>query len=276
MIGGVSSVGWTPVALSPGFTLPVVACSVERVANTVPMVVRVQSADSSGFDVKIQNPSGAVLAAETVHCLVVEEGAWALPDGRLLEAHRFASTVTNGKAGSWVAEPFGYVHAYTSPVVLGQVMTTNDPLWSVFFAYGPDRKNPPTPTELVVGKHVGEDPNTVRAEETLGVIVVEAGQGDIGGAPYTFGVTADSVKGSAPYAQPLSGYTSTPAIAVVTQGAALDGGNGAWPGLTGPALSETAVLMKVDEDQLNDPERNHTHEQVSFAVFGAPIDMGGL
>ena len=72
-----------------------------------------------------------------------------------------------------------YSNAYTKSVVVGQVMTHNDPNFNVFWARGSTQTRAPEPNALFVGKHVGEDAPTDRAQETIGYIVVEAGTGTV-------------------------------------------------------------------------------------------------
>ena len=55
--------------------------------------------------------------------------------------------------------------------------------------------SPPSSAALYVGKHVGEDPNVSRADETIGYMVVESGSGTISGVAYEAGVGADIVEG---------------------------------------------------------------------------------
>jgi hypothetical protein len=93
--------------------------------NRVPLLTRVRNAQDNVFWVKLQNPSEGTLQPEAVHYLVMEAGAYVLPDGRPIEGQVVASTVTDG-AGSWMGQSLAYSLDYTHPVVLGQVMTAND------------------------------------------------------------------------------------------------------------------------------------------------------
>ncbi len=52
-------------------------------------------------------------------------------DGVNIEAQTYTSTLTDENNG-WVGEAQSYGQSYATPVVLGQVMTENDPAWSVF------------------------------------------------------------------------------------------------------------------------------------------------
>jgi hypothetical protein len=185
-----------------------------------------------------------------------------------MEAVKYTSTVTDSDS-SWVGEPRGYSNSYTNPVVLGQVMTNNDPDWSVFWARGSSATNPPDSSTLRTGKHVAEDPDTTRADETIGYIVIEAGSGSISGVSYTAALGADSVKGitnGPPFSYSLSGLSS--ASAAIISSAAMDGGNGGWPVLYGATPVTAGTLnLAIDEDQLYDSERGHITEQVAYIVF---------
>ena len=185
-----------------------------------------------------------------------------------MEAVKYTSTRTD-KSASWVGESRTYANSYTNPVVLGQVMTANDPNWSVFWARGNRSTNPPSASALYTGKHVGEDPNGVRANETVGYIVIEAGNGTINGVAYAAGVGADTVRGVSnvpAYNYGISGL-SAPLTAVVSA-AAMDGGNGGWPILYGPnPVTPNNLALAFDEGQTLDTERSHTTEQVAYIVL---------
>jgi hypothetical protein len=200
---------------------------------------------------------------------VVEEGAWTF-DGVKVEAQKYLSTITD-QDDSWVGESQSYLQSYTSPVVLGQVMSENDADWSVFWCQGSSQTDPPSATTLKTGKAVGEDSDTSRADETVGFIVFEAGHGTINGAAYEASVGADTVRGvtnSPPYNYSFNtAFTSAPQVAVTTRAGA-DGPDGGWAYVHGPTLATTTRLyLSIDEDQIGDSERNHTTEQVGYVVF---------
>lgn len=91
-------------------------------------------------------------------------------------------------------EHLTYNWSYANPVVLGQVMSYNDPDWSAFWCSNGTRQNPPDSSNLYVGKHVGEDTDITRNPEVLGVIVVEAGSGVVNGMSYEADLGADSIR----------------------------------------------------------------------------------
>jgi hypothetical protein len=162
-----------------------------------------------------------------------------------------------------------YANTYLNPVVLGQIMTNNDERFSVFWSRGTSKSNPPSASALWVGKHIGEDPDTVRSQETTGYIVFEAGSGMISGHEFLAGIGGDSIRGitnGPPFSYALSGLSSA-SVAVVSS-AGMDGGDGGWPVLYGQnPVTSSNLNLAIDEDQLKDTERSHTTEQESYTIF---------
>jgi hypothetical protein len=281
----VSTTGWTTVTLDHTYTNMVVVATPKYdrdlvAGTTMPVVAQVRNAYFDSFEVRLfQAVAGSIEISEAwVHFMVVERGVYNLP-GVKMEADKFVSTVTDRK-GSWVGQSRPYGQTYTNPVVLGQVMTYNSDLWSVFWCRGSNRKYPPSSTQLYVGKHTAEDTRT-RYNEIVGYIVIEAGSGDMEGSGYRAGLGLDSVYGmgnSPPYAYPLNGLSFTPSTAIVTQ-AAMDGGNGGWAILHGDdPLPPDRLDLAIEEDWYWDGESSHTSEQVGYIVFEeqlTPIDVAG-
>ena len=267
--------GSVTVNLTNTYASPVVVCSVNFANNTVPVVTRVSAVTSSSFDVRLQNAGAGIVDTETVHYIVVEEGTWTI-DGVNIEAQLYNSTVTD-ENNSWVGEAQSYNQTYTTPVILGQVMSENDADWSVFWDQGTSRTTPPSASSLRTGKTVCEDFNTTRANETIGFIVIEAGSGTINGVAYEAALGADIVLGvtnAPPYTYTFgSSFGSTPQVAIVTM-AAVDGGNGGWAYLYGAsALSATSMDLAIEEDTIGDTERNHISEQVFYLVFESAVTV---
>ncbi len=266
---------WTTVNTSQTYDSPVIACSVSYVNNTNPVVIRMQNVASNSFDVRLQNPGDlASVVSDQVSCLVAEEGTWTLPDGRKMEAQLVNSTITDNSS-SWVGQSVAYGQTYANPTVFGQVMTSNDAKWSTFWSRGSSAISPASPTSLFVGKEVAEDPDTNRANETLGVIIIDAGQGTLDSVNYetiTGPDTVFDISNPATYTF-NSSFGSTPQFGLVTQ-AAMDGGNGGWAYLFGSnGLTASGLTLIIDEDQINDSERAHTNEQVSYFVAESPLSI---
>jgi uncharacterized repeat protein (TIGR02543 family) len=275
---GVVTVGGDHVTvnLDNTYVSPVVVCSVQYHNNTTPVVARVSDVISTSFDVRLQNPSGGAVVAENVSYIVVEEGTWTI-DGVNVEAQTYLSTVTD-EDGSWVGESQSYGQSYTNPVVLGQVISENDPDWSVFWCQGGSREDPPSATTLRTGKTVCEDTDTTRADETIGFVVFEAGHNTIGGIEFEAFSGADSIQGvddSPPYAVGFgTSFASTPEVVLATQ-AGMVGPNGGWAQSHGStAATSTSLYLSIDEDQVGDSERNHIAEQVGYVVFDVDIAPG--
>ena len=269
----VSDAGWQAVVLDRSYASMVVVCSPCYTSAAPASVVRVRNAAGSGFEFCVQRAdgTGALVAGVTVHYLAVEEGVYtAADDGVAMEAIKYTSTVTD-RSGSWNGEAQSYSQGYAQPVVLGQVMSCNDARWSTFWCRGSRSSAPPNGT-LRVGKHVGEDPDTARGDETVGYLVVEAGSGALDGRGYTAALGSDALRGmddAPPYTYSLGGI-ATAAVAIATQGG-MDGGNGGWAVLYGAdPVSATSLSLAVDEDQAKDTERRHTSEQAGYLVLEEP------
>jgi fibronectin type 3 domain-containing protein len=271
-IAGVGD-SWQVVSLPVSYSSPVIVATVVlSSAADAPAVARVRNTSGSSFELKVQNPSGISLSGYTVKIMAVEEGVYNTAEhGVDLEAIKTLSTGTGGK-NNWNSADMAQLsptNSYNNPVVLGQVMTDNDTDWSVFWASDGSRTNPATASSIYVGKHVGEDSLSSRANETLGVIILESGNGNIEGVAYTAGVGGDNVRGvgnGGPYSYPLSGLPTV--SEAIVSAAAMDGSDGGWPCLFGPTpLSVGNLDIVFDEDQISDSERSHTSEQVAYIVF---------
>lgn len=267
--GIVSSVAssWQTVVLPNSYDDMVVIASVQYEGSAQPAVTRVRNAIGNAFEVRVQNPGDAALSNYTVHYVVVEAGVYtAAEHGITMEAVKYTSAVT-GNRSNWASEPRNYQQSYADPVVVGQVMTANDIRWSVFWANNGQRQNPPTATALSLGKHVAEDANVSRANETVGYLVIEAGNGSVDGFNYAAGVTADIVEGvlqNTPYVTGVGGQFASGVVSSV----GMDGNNGGWPVLYGNnPLAGGQLDLGIDEDQIRDSERTHITEEVAYFLL---------
>jgi hypothetical protein len=271
---------WQTVTLANSYTSMVVVTSVVVGSTTSPSILtRVQNASGNSFQVKIQEAgktSGAAGPA-TVHYIVAEEGTYTLANnGVKFEAKKYTSTKTSRYSAStstWVYEPITFSQTYTIPVVVGQVMTHNDPNWSVFWASkNAGIANPPAATSCSIGKHIGEDNVvTTRANEVLGYMVFESGAGTFNGKRYAAAIGSDIVKGvpdlATGYSYTLSGFASMQTAIVSPAGH--DAYEGHWAVLaTNTPLTTTSLKVWAMEDNVLDTERTHTTDQVSYVVFG--------
>jgi hypothetical protein len=276
IVSGVASDRWTSVALLNEYQSMVTVCTLHYINNAAPVVIRIRNTELSSFDVRIQNPRGALLARETVHCLVAEEGAWQLPDGRSVEARTYMSTFTD-ENDYWMGERQSYLVPFARPVVLGQVMSYNDPDWSVFWSRGATTGDPPSSDHLWTGKHSGEDLEAGRFDEKIGYIVFEAGMGHIEGTDYRVALGPNAIGGMSDgppfvysFDAPLGGI---PAFGVATM-SGMDGLDGGWVVLyRNAAFMSSGLQLAIDEDRTRDSERSHPMEQVAYAVFSGPANV---
>jgi hypothetical protein len=272
VVHNVDNDGWTTVGpLKRDYTSMVVVCTPNYDGTTPAVIVRVDEAEGDSFRVRVDRTDGstALIDGVSIHYMVVEQGVYTEADHDVkMEAVKFSSTVTD-ENNSWVGQSMPYSNSYTNPVILGQVMTYNDPRFSTFWSCGSSRTNPPDSSNLIVGKTVSEDPDTMRVDEVIGYIVFEAGSGDIEGVGYAAALGNDSVRGidDAPPYNYTPGALSAPEVAVASV-AAMDGGNGGWAILYGvDPVTSGNLNLAIDEDQSADSERSHTTEQIGYVVF---------
>jgi len=258
------------VTLKASYKDPVVVCSLHYDNNTKPVVVRVGNVKAGSFDVSLQNPGDkAKPVPDTVFYMVLEAGKYDV-DGIKFEAQKYKSKRTDSDS-SWVGEKQSYLQAYKKPVVVGQVMSTNDSDWSVFWCRGDSTGNPPSSKILYTGKHVAEDKDTSRKKEVVGFIVFEAGHGKINGVEYDARLSADNVLGvddSPPYKAPFNtSFGSAPGVLLASING-MDGTNGGWVVVYGdPPTTAAEARVAIDEDQIKDSERNRTTDQVAVIAF---------
>jgi hypothetical protein len=272
-VSGVDGEFRTVSPLTHVYASPVVVCNVVYANNTNPVVTRIDNLTANGFDIKLQNPSGDSVIADSVQCVVVEEGTWS-HNGVGFEAQKFEAPVTD-RHTRWVGEGQTYGQAYTAPVVIGQVMSFNDPSFSVYWQRGEARDAPPSAAELRCGMTVLQDLDITRERETIGFIVFESGHGPFLGTTYEAATGANSVRGvhdAGPYSYEFQqAFDRTPSFAVTSMAGA-NGGDGGWSQLHGAdALNAGTLALSIDEDQILDFERSHMDEQVNYLVFEADV-----
>ncbi|MEM9316758.1 MAG: hypothetical protein AAGA95_19280, partial [Pseudomonadota bacterium] len=282
------------VPLRRSYDDPIVVCTgnlnSDRAAagNDREAVVRIRNASSNSFQVRIQRPGFLTAEARDVYCLVAEEGVHDLSSGGgpVFEARKVNGNTTNGRfvddmdptmsvsvLGTTVTED------YDNPVVIGQVMTFNEPEYSSFWATNcSDAGAPPSSTGICVSKHVGKSPlGTTRADETLGFIVAETDNdnrvsGVFNGRPWAIGLTSDSIEG----VDDSPPYVFNPGIGIGSGAfvqAAEDGGDGGFAVLFGSSPFSGGMNLAIDEDTVNSSNRSHTTENVAYWALSEDADI---
>jgi len=272
-LGSISS-SWSSISFNNSYTTPVVVCTYNLPSNTDnEAVVRLRNVGSTSMEIRLQNPGdNSTVTSSDVHCIIIEEGSYTF-DGRNVEAYRVASDQTN-KNTDWsssLMENVGYDQTYSIPVVLGQVMSYNDPKFSAFWTSNGNAGNPPDSSFLFVGKHIGEEPIYYRENETLGFIIGSPSDGTANNVFYAIAQGANSIRGvgdSPAYSYSFSSLPHTTYSYGVATQSAENGGNGGWTTLYGSTPISTQINLAIDEETAaGDTTRKHTNEQVSYWVF---------
>jgi hypothetical protein len=264
-------------------------------------VPRVANVTTTTFDIRAQ-AAKAIPASQVVsvvfQCVVVNQGVYTVAThGVKMEARRVLSGAVAASSANWTAENgvsalnVTLTNSYTNPVVLGQVQSTKEWVYQVFWSRkggaAPNHIAPPRLATkwLLVGRNVGQAlPSSVRQTETLGVIVVEAGRGALpdGRCTYVAGSAAFSSTGVAgatlPGATrnvsvsflPASPPAPPPLLAnmsvVLTQGGVSSAtAEGSFAALMGSrAVTPRSFLAVLDEDAIGDAERVHPVTETVF------------
>ena len=278
------STTWQTVQLQNTYASAIPVCTYHLPSfdpSDPPAVTRIDNITATSFDLKIQGWENGPATASDVHCIIAEKGAHKLPDGRLFEANFVESDKTSGQFtsdGAWsqaILENIStsIVHTYVSPVLLGQVISYNDPRASVFHNTDCDARGNPAFLSgqgdgACVGKHIGMI-DDLRDPEDIGYIIAEAGSGTVNNIFYELAIGPNTISGSG---NPTNSYTLARDhnVAVLSQGGE-NGGNGSWAVLYGPdPLPANLMKLQVDEEVFaGDVTRRHTNEQVFYWAFAA-------
>ena len=275
-VSGVGST-WQTLLLSNSYSNPVVACTYNLpsfinspTANSNEAAVRVQVIGSS-VQIKIQKPL-SLMAVSTgdVYCTVSEEGSYTYPIK--YEAHLVTSPQTN-YGGDWTAATSvnvtsSKVQTYSDPAIIGQVMSYNNPNFSVFWSHNcSNRGVTATNSSICVGKHTGQSVPTAPTSETLGYFIAESGTYIQASSTVTIDHGSNSIAGvgdSPPYSYSLP---SNHTYATASQ-AAENGGNGGWVVLYGSSPVSSSLNLAIEEETVaGDTTRRHTNEQVDYWVM---------
>jgi uncharacterized repeat protein (TIGR01451 family) len=269
---------WRTIALENTYSDAIIVCTHNLVSDANnSAVTRITNITASSFDLRLQQyENSASVTATDVHCVIADEGAYN-SGGLKFEARKVLSDQTAGWAIGWENSRLENISAsltqsYTSPILMGQVMSFNDVRASVIFANDCEgRGNPPFLSGFsdgaCVGKHIGQIDST-RLSETIGYVVIESGTVTVNDIRIAAAMGADTGAGvgnNPPFNYSVSGDFD---IGVLTQ-AGEDGGQGGWAVLYGTdPLPSGQVRWAIDEETVaGDTSRTHTDENVSYWLF---------
>lgn len=258
-----------PVGFTAPFIEPVVFASIEKQINHPPMVVRLSSVSAAGARVKLERLDGSneEVKGVRVHLLVTEPGVYTIADHGIsmeigsVNVAQVSGYWTNWDQGAQVA----LSQSYGNPVVIGQVQTSNSQKWTQFWSRGSDVTLAVSgaDSEIVVGHHIGEDPDTWReTEETIAYAVIESGKGNFMGIPTEAGTALSNLSGGISPSYILSDQTN-----ILTSISGMKDFNGAIPAVNIDTAASSFQIL-VQEDQLNDQETKHEAETVGYFIVG--------
>jgi hypothetical protein len=268
---------------------------------TVPVVPRVANVTTTTFDIRAQAaktiPASQVVSV-VFQCVVVNQGVYTVAThGVKMEARRVLSGLPGRVASSanWTAENgvsslnVTLTNTYSIPVVLGQVQTTKEWVYQVFWSRKggapPNAIAPPRSSTkwLLVGRNVGEaSAASVRQVETLGVIVLEAGRGALPDRRCSFiagsvafassGVVGATLPGATRTvslsflpASPLAPPLANMSVVLAQGGVSSVTAEGSFAALMGSgAVTPTSFRAVLDEDAMRDAERVHPVMETVF------------
>lgn len=269
---------WITIPLENTYSDAIVVCTYNLSSSVnPPAVTRIRNVAANSFDLRIQQfENSSVVTPNDVHCIISDEGAYDT-GGLKYEARKVLSIGTSGQAVGWDASTTEDVSAaitqtYINPHAIGQVMTFNDVNASVFWNFDCETRGNGAffsgqADGICVGKHIGQI-DGVRANETLGYIVVDESTGSLNGINFAAAVGPDTIAGvgnAPPFNYAVSGDFD---IGVVSN-AGEDGGQGGWAVLYGnDPLPNNTVSLAIDEEVVaGDTSRSHTTENVGYWIF---------
>lgn len=269
---------WLTVNLNNTYDSPVVIATMHEDNNgQSPASVRVRNVGNSSFDVKLDYPPDnyppVVKTNDDIYYFVIEEGDWTLPDGTLIEAHLFDTSVM-GYKGNWGSSNMvqqTYSHSYGSdPLVLTQVQTDNDTDWITTWTSQYGSKNDPPASSSVQAALNGAEAYITHGMETIGWVAMDNNvTSSIGAIDYETQITPRNIRGHGNGCFTYNynnSYGSAPIL--IGQQLGMRGGDGGW--LVVCSNSSSQAGFHIEEDQTSDSDRNHTQEVGGFlAVEGA-------
>ena len=234
-------------------------------------IVRIEDIQSDRFTAFVQEPNNldGQHDNESFSYLVVEEGAWELDNGTLLEVGTVSTDLPGFKHWSDHYRNVGFAQNFTeTPLVFSQVQTNNDSDFVVT-----RQKNTSTRGfEITMQEEealalIDSDHGT----ETLGWLAISPGSGDWNQNQYQAGTTGNQVNHDWHTIEFENSFAQSPVFL-----ASIDTYNGTeTSGLRLSNLSNNQVDLKIEEDTSQDLETYHTTEEVNFLAIESNSLLSG-
>jgi hypothetical protein len=233
-----------------------------------PAAAIITATTTSSFTVRIQEPDDEtdLHGTERVSYIVMERGAYQLPDGRRVDVGTKSTTHYYGNAVAGASDDTcSFTQSFTdTPIVLTSLQTNNNTGSPSFLTAS---QVSITSTDFGCSMEVPDGVTTIPGSaETIGWIAIERGTFGNDGITFVASTTLTSVTGwtDTPwydYLWPLEYFTSGPGIVASKQ--TRNGADGGWIRFA----NEDADSAQFAIDEADGGNRTHTAEQVGYLIF---------
>lgn len=180
IVSNVGSVG-THVNFRNTYVDPIVVVTGTLQSGDLPAIPRAYNISSTSFTVRHDsaNPSGTTPTRDVCY-VVLESGSHNLFGNVPCEAGRIPNFSTLNSHVNWSSNETVRIfplNSYSKPCVFGGVQTSNDDRFQAFWANGGNNITSPSSSAIYLGRHIGADLVTTRANEDMGYIIWESGSG---------------------------------------------------------------------------------------------------
>ena len=260
---------WQTVTFVGAYDDPVVVAGPSSRNGASPLNVRIRNVTDTSFQIRVHEweyLDGIHRNREVVDYLVVEAGEFELQDGTKIVAKN-----RDFQSSRWTTNSLSnnFVNSDEAPVVLTQVVSTNDPT-SVTA-----RTRFVSKTEFQMRLQEEQAQDGFHAGEKVSWIAIEQGTGQIGSQDFEANRTGNAVTHINYRVNFANDYNESPAFFANMQ--TFRGGDPAT--IRYRALNENYATIYVEEERSADPEIRHNPESVGYLaiglgeIFGSSTDL---
>jgi hypothetical protein len=245
---------WKWVEFNEAFSDPVVVAKPLSCNEDEPAVVRIGNVDATGFEIRVQEWDylDGIHAEETVGYMVMERGAYALPDGTMVEAGTFDTDNTSSFGVVSFSQTFT-----TKPVVITAVSSY----------HGADAVTTRVRNVSINGFELRMQEQELNSQshitETISYIAWEPSSGTVGDLTFEVEKTDDVMRDRLTTIHYNETFMNPPVFLADMQ--TTDGRDTA--NLRWQNKDFYGIDVKIAEEQSRDSETSHTTEVVGYMVF---------
>ena len=245
---------WARVEITSSFQNPVVIAGPPNSADSAPCVIRLRNISPTGFDIKLTEWDylDDSHSNETISYIIMEKGHFTLPDGTQVEAGTFE--------GSTSFKQISFTNAFTlNPVIVSSIATN----YETDTISGRIRNISKTAFEYYYREQ--EQNSNIHATETVNYVAWENSKGTLDNISYEAGTTDDDITHNWNNITFQTSFNGAPLFLADMQ--STDGSDTA--ALRMQTATASSIQVKVEEEQSNDIETDHTSETVGYLALGA-------